>query len=72
MLRESSDGEDGAALRTRPWPGRDEPPGQRRRAAVVSLPAPPSRAPSAAGYAADKSSMQGSSVWSDFFSPGTL
>ena len=71
MLRESSNGEDGAAPRTRPCPGREGPAGQRRRAAMMSLPAPPSRAPSAAGYNADRSSVQGSSVWSDFFSPGT-
>ena len=68
MLREGSNG---AAPRRRPWPGREGPPGQRRRVAVMSPPAPPSRAPSAAGYAADKSSVQGSSVWSDFFSPGS-
>ena len=71
MLRESSNGEDGAAPCRRPWPGREGPPGQWRRVAVMSPPAPPSRAPSAAGYAADKSSAQGSSVWSDFFSPGS-
>ena len=52
-----------------PGPAARAPPGQRRRVAVMSPPAPPSRAPSAAGYAADKSSVQGSSVWSDFFSP---
>ena len=59
MLRESSNGEDGAAPRRRPWPGREGPPRQRRRVAVMSPPAPPSRAPSAAGYAADKSSVRG-------------
>ena len=45
MLRESSNGEDGATPRTRPWPGREGPPGQRRRVAVMSPPAPLSRAP---------------------------
>ena len=57
MLREGSNG---AAPRKRPWPGREGPPGQRRRVAVMSPPSSPSRAPSAAGYAADKSSVQGS------------
>ena len=71
MLRESSDGEGGSAPHTRPWPGRDGPLRQRRRVAVVPPDAPPSRAPSAAGYAADKSSVQSGSVWSDFFSPGS-
>ena len=68
MLREGSNG---AAPRKRPWPGREGLPGQRRRVAVMSPPAPHSRPPSAAGYAADKSSLQGSSVWSDFFSPAS-
>ena len=71
MVRESSNREDGTAPRARPWPRREGPPGQWRRVAVMSPPAPPSRAPSAAGYAAGRSSVQGSSVWSDFFSPGT-
>ena len=71
MLRESSDGEGGAAPHTRPGPGSDGPPGQRRWVAVVPPAAPPSRAPSAAGYAADKSSVQSGSVWSDFFSHGS-
>ena len=35
MLREGSDGEAGVAPRTLPWPGRDGPPGQRRRVSVV-------------------------------------
>ena len=69
MLCEGSDGEGGAAPRTRPWPGRTGPPGQRRRVLVVPLAAPASREPSAAGYAADRSSVQSGSVWSDFFSP---
>ena len=69
MLCENSNAEGVAAPRTRPWPGRDGPVGQRRRVAVVLPAAPPSRAPSAAGYAAYKSSVQSGSVWSDFFSP---
>ena len=72
MLRESSDGEGGVAPRTRPGPGRDGSPGQRRRVAVVPPAAPPSRPPSVAGYAADQSSVQSGSVWSDFFSPASM
>ena len=69
MLCESSAGEGGAAPRTWLWPGRAGPPGQRRRASIVPPAAPPSREPSAAGYAANRSSVQSGSVWSDLFSP---
>ena len=63
-------GKAGRPPRTRPWPGRAGHPGQQRRVSVVPPAAPPSREPSSAGYAADRSSAQSAqSDWSDLFSP---
>ena len=74
MVSEGSDGDGGAAPRTRPWPGRTGPPGQRRRVAVAPPPTLDSSVPSpterAGGYAAGLSStVSAADAWSALLGP---
>ena len=62
MLSEGSDADGGAAPRKRPWVGRSEPPGQRRRVAVVRPAGPPPRAPDS-GQSSPRTAPSGRSAW---------
>ena len=62
ILSEGSDGDGGAAPRKRPWVGRSEHHGQRRRVAVVRPAGPPPRTPNS-GLSTPKTAPFGRSTW---------